>query len=460
MKIALPIAPRLSAGAARLRRAAPPEDAGDWAPEPAWAELRAGRAPVSASHRSRTEPVVIAFDQPSLRTSLVMVLLLVVAARLAMWAFGRVDNLLLTLLLAWLFAIAMDPPIRVLQRHGIRRRSLAVGLVMFAGLGILASFIAIFGGALFSQLAGLATSLPGLVQEWIRWINETFDLDFDPTGLSTDLQANATQIATIASNLAGGVVGVLTTIAGAIFQIAAIVLFAYYLAADGPRLRRLIGSWLPHDSQRVFVTVWDTTVSKTGGFVVSKLLLSVISAFAHGALFAGLDVPFWIPWALWVGFTSQFIPTVGTYIGVALPVLATVFTSPWNAAIIVIYATVYQQLENYILIPRISRRTMDIHPAVAFGSVLFGFALFGWVGGLVAIPLTAAILSVISAYGRPYELIPELAEPAPAGPVLFGPDRDPLEREADSGGGQAPGAHAAAPPPTSTNNRVTGAVDA
>lgn len=351
--------------------------------------------------------MVITFDQSSLRSSVILVLLLVFAARLATWAFGRVNNLLLMLLLAWLVAIALEPPVGALVRHGMRR-GVAVGLVMFGGFVLLAGSVAAFGGAFFSQMAGLAVSIPGLARDFVEWLNSTFGLTFDPEALYSTLRGNTSQIATFATNLAGGIVGVITSIAGAIFQIAATALFAYYLAADGPRLRRAIGSLLPHESQRVFVNVWQTTLTKTGGFVVSKMLLAGVSTFAHGVLFALIGVTFWLPWAIWVGFTSQFIPTVGTYIAVALPVLATVFTSPWHALIILIYATVYQQVENYILIPRVSRRTMDIHPAVAFGSVLFGFALFGWVGGLVAIPLTAAILSVMSAYGRRYELIPEL----------------------------------------------------
>lgn len=56
--------------------------------------------------------------------------------------------------------------------------------------------------------------------------------------------------------------------------------------------------------------------SKTGGLVVSKLLLSLIAALAHGVLYFVLDAPFWLPMALWVGLTSQSIPTIGTYLGI------------------------------------------------------------------------------------------------------------------------------------------------
>ena len=82
---------------------------------------------------------------------------------------------------------------------------------------------------------------------------------------------------------------------------------------------------------------------------------------------------------------------------------------PINALWIVVFATVYQQLENYVFTPRISRRTMDVHPAVALGSVIAGAALFGPVGALIGIPLAAAALSIIDTFTHRHELLPELA---------------------------------------------------
>jgi predicted PurR-regulated permease PerM len=372
---------------------------------------------------ARRTPILIAFDNAQLRRSVLLIILLFVLARLGMWAFGRIDQLLLAVLLAWLLAISMEPAIRPLAARGVRRGA-AVGIVMIGGVLLVAGLVAAFGGAFFSQMADLARALPGLAQRGVIWLNETFSLTFDPDALANTLNTNTSQIANIATQLAGGVVGIIGGLAAWVFQLATVALFAYYLAADGPRLRRAIGRLLPSSQQRVFVTVWDTAVTKTGGYVVSKALLALISTLAHAIAFSWLDVPFWLPMALWVGVTSQFLPVVGTYLGIALPVLATVFTHPWDALAIIIFATLYQQLENYILVPRISRRTMDIHPAVAFASVVAGIAMFGWIGGLVAIPLTAAAISVISAYGHRYELIPELGEieareeAAPGGPPV------------------------------------------
>ena len=81
--------------------------------------------------------------------------------------------------------------------------------------------------------------------------------------------------------------------------------------------------------------------------------------------------------ALWVGSISQFLPVVGTYIAGALPVLVAFVDSPPKALVILIFVIIYQQIENYFLLPRITARTMELHPAVAFGSALAGAAVLG-----------------------------------------------------------------------------------
>jgi predicted PurR-regulated permease PerM len=105
-----------------------------------------------------------------------------------------------------------------------------------------------------------------------------------------------------------------------------------------------------------------------------------------------------------VGLVSQFVPTVGTYLAGALPILIAFTHDPWDALWVLCFVVVYQQFENYLLQPRITARTVDIHPAVAFGSVIAGTALLGAVGALVAIPATATLQGFFTAYVRRYEV--------------------------------------------------------
>jgi len=105
-----------------------------------------------------------------------------------------------------------------------------------------------------------------------------------------------------------------------------------------------------------------------------------------------------------VGTASQFIPTVGTYIAGALPLLVAVTSQPLDALWVAMFILVYQQFENYVLQPRITARTMQLHPAVAFGSVIAGAALLGAVGAVVALPFAASLQAFVGTYIRRYEV--------------------------------------------------------
>jgi len=118
--------------------------------------------------------------------------------------------------------------------------------------------------------------------------------------------------------------------------------------------------------------------------------------------------------ALWVGVISQFLPVVGTYIAGALPVLVTFIDSPTKALVVLIFVAVYQQVENYLFLPRITARTMDLHPAVAFGSAIAGAAVLGAVGAILAIPGAAMVQALLSNTGTRHEVIDsELTEIKP-----------------------------------------------
>ena len=107
------------------------------------------------------------------------------------------------------------------------------------------------------------------------------------------------------------------------------------------------------------------------------------------AVFQSLGTAAPVALALWVGIVSQFLPVVGTYLAGVLPVLLTFLDSPLRAAIVLIAIVVYQQVENYVFSPRITARTMEVHPALAFGAALGGAAVLGPSGAILALPAAA-----------------------------------------------------------------------
>ena len=344
---------------------------------------------------------------PWFRRAVILVLVLVVLSKVVMWAFAELTSFWYALFLAFFIGLTLEPLVNTMAARGWRR-GVATMLVMLGFFAIVVAFFALFGGLLTNQLAQLIRSIPSILDSVLNAINQRTGTNYDVQSLLDGIGIGYDDIAKSAANVGLGLLNLLSAAVGLMFSLFTAALFTFYFAADGPRFRRTVASWLSPSQQRTFLTVWDISTQKAGGYVISRVILAAISSLFHGTAFALLGLPYWLPMAMWVGFVSQFIPTIGTYLAGALPiVIALVNGEPITALIVLIVVLVYQQVENYFLAPRVSQSTLKIHPAVAFGSVIVGSALFGAMGALLAIPVVATIQSLISVYGRRYELVHE-----------------------------------------------------
>jgi predicted PurR-regulated permease PerM len=363
-------------------------------------------APQNPTARGQRD-VTISFNTRSVRRSGIVVLLLVAAFLLALWLFSVTSHFLFLILMAWLIAIALEPGIRALIARG-RSRGVSAAIVGGGAVLVIIVLAAVFGGLFFTQIAQFVDSIPTIENSIITWANQHLGTKLDPNSVASSLQLDPAHISSWAGSLSGGVFGVVESMSSVLFDLLTIMVFASYFAADGPRFLRTIAATMPPRAQLVFVNVSTITTEKTGGYVVSKIILAGLSAFFHGIFFFAIGVPYWLPFALFVGITAQFIPLVGTYLGIILPVLATVFTDPWKAVAIIVFATIYQQIESYIFTPRVSKKTMDVNPAIALAAVFVGAAIWGPVGALIGIPLAAAGVAILDSYKTSYDLVPEV----------------------------------------------------
>jgi predicted PurR-regulated permease PerM len=241
------------------------------------------------------------------------------------------------------------------------------------------------------------------------WLNETLGTQFDPATLLKQLHLSPQTLAAWGADVAGGVLGVLATVLGGIFSLFTLGLLIFYFSADAPRLKRWVARLLPPQRQEVFLVVWGLAVQKTGGYVAARVVLAAICGGFTAAFLLIIGMPYWLALGVWTGVVAQFVPTVGTYIAIALPVLVGLTSAdPFDGVLALIFALVYQQIENLTIEPKISADAVDMHPAVAFASVLLGAALFGVAGALVAVPIAALLLSLLDIYSRQYELLPQL----------------------------------------------------
>ncbi|MEU0687926.1 AI-2E family transporter [Streptomyces uncialis] len=334
--------------------------------------------------------------------AIVLALGLYASFQLGSWAFHQLTGLLINILIAFFLALAIEPAVSWMASRGMRRGA-ATATVFLGIVVVTAGFVLLMGSMLASQITSIAEDFPKYLDSVINWSNTTFSTELNRVKIQDSL-VRSDWLQKYLQDSATGVLDVSAQVLGGLFQLLTVLLFSFYFAADGPRLRRGVCSVLPPARQSEVLRAWEIAVDKTGGYLYSRGLMAMVSGVAHYVLLQTLGVPYAPALAVWVGLISQFIPTIGTYLAGALPMLIAFTIDPWYALWVLVFVLVYQQFENYLLQPKLTARTVDIHPAVAFGSVIAGTALLGAVGALIAIPAVATLQAFLGAYVKRYDV--------------------------------------------------------
>ena len=337
----------------------------------------------------------------------IRILLIITAWVVLILVVGLARHFLFLILLAWLSAIAAEPAIRWLIRHRWKR-GLATGVVGGSVLVLAIVTLALFGTSMFQQLSQLVQGAPAVVEQVVRQLNSSFGMELDPGEIASKLQLTSDQVQDLAGTYGAGVLGAVESLGSVLIDLLTVVVFAFYIAGAGPRLVQRLAVWMPADRQLMFGELWEIATQKTGGYVASKVILSAVSTAFHAVFFWAIGLPGWLPLALLAGITAQFIPIVGTYIGVLIPGVVALADKPINALWIVLFAIVYQQIESYVFTPRVAEKTMDVNPAIALAAVFLGVAIWGPIGAIIGVPITAVVVAVLDTYGPRHQLVPEL----------------------------------------------------
>ena len=333
----------------------------------------------------------------------------VIATLLGVWAVAQARDIASMLVLSLFFALALVPGVNHLHEKRGWKRGAAVGVVYLAGLVALVTF----GLILIPLLGDLAQRIGENGTQWLtdlnNWTSDTFGVNIVSDQAAKDAVITTDEFLDKWSDqLTGAASGAVTTSISLIFSVATIATFTFYLAADFPRIQRGFLSWFqPERQQRLGWTI-DQSVTQVGGYLYSRLLLTVIngSGFFIVMVLVGLPTNMAIPLAIFGGAVSEFIPNIGTYIGGAIPIALTLAVQGLAQALIVLaYVLIYQQAENYWLSPRISAETMELNGGLAFASALIGGALFGPMGAFMALPVAALIYASIKNYRHDYQVV-------------------------------------------------------
>jgi predicted PurR-regulated permease PerM len=277
------------------------------------------------------------------------------------------------------------------------------------------------------------------VEKLAKWL-KPLGIEVSQEELLKELQTNSDQVISHASDLVGGIFSVTSSILGGLFRWSGIGLFTFYLVAEAPKVRRTVCGVLSPERQQRVLFIWNEAIDQTGGYFYSRLLLAIINGTGMFLVLSLFDVPFAAPLGVFVGVVSAFIPIIGTYIGGAVPVLFGLLTSPEAGIAALAYVIIYQQVENLWLSPRLTAKTMSLHPAVAFAAALIGGALGGILFAFLALPAAGVLQAAFRAYGRRYAVVQdELTEDMQpqVGPGLVARVRKQIKELRDDKEGQA-----------------------
>lgn len=320
-------------------------------------------------------------------------------------SFPAISWILADIIISAFLALAMDPIITWLTKRTRCRRTIITACTWTVIILIMTGLIILFGSMFINQITGLVKSMPSTYSSLQDAISGRFSYTLPSMNTLLDAMKHNLQTEDV-SSIAGTAIGTVSSIGHGFLSLMMIIILTYYIAAYQNTIAITICSRIRENGQRRFLKTWYVISGQISAFLYSRIILAIANSIVLSIIMIILHIPYWLPLSIFCGIVSQFIPTIGTYIGGALPVLSTFGSNGVKTAIIIlIYIIIYQQFENLILSPLVSRKTMDINPAIALLAVFIFGALFGALGAFIALPITGALQTMMTLYTKKHDVI-------------------------------------------------------
>ncbi len=309
-------------------------------------------------------------------------------------ALASASQVFVLIIISLFFAVGLNPAVTYFERRNIKRGyavSIVVGnVLLFVGL-----FIWIAIPPLLDQVNSLVNNAPQLVNDLK---NNAFLNDLNiKYGVIDSLQSKVDSVIKDGSFVItafGGVVGVgKAVISGVVAGLTILVLTLYFVSSLNNVVN--IGLRLVPASRRDRVAkLTNAIISRTGSFVGGQAIIAAIAALFILCMGLIIDMPYTGPLSMLV-LICGFIPLIGHFIGMSIVTLVSLTDSPRTAIIALASYVIYVQIENYVITPRIMRRSLSLPGLVTIIAALLGTSLLGLVGGLLAVPIAAAVLLIL-----------------------------------------------------------------
>jgi len=296
--------------------------------------------------------------------------------------------------IAAFLAVGLDPVVRFLQRRGLRRGP-AVAIVFAAVIGLFVGFGAIIIPDMVDQATELIDSAPDQIDSLTRtqWINQMNDEYGVIDNLSQQLRDRASNGDTV-MQVFGGVLGAGRAVLSGLASTFTVLILTLYFLASLNAIAEAGYQLVPRSRRERVRALGDEIIRRIGGYVAGQVAVATINGVCSFVMMSVLGIPYAAVLAFVVGLIG-LVPLVGATLGAILVVIVGLFQSVQVAVVVAVYYVLYQQVENYVIAPRIMARTVSVPGAVALIAAFGGGALLGVLGALIAIPIAAAILLII-----------------------------------------------------------------
>jgi predicted PurR-regulated permease PerM len=311
-------------------------------------------------------------------------------------AFVSLSTIIIYVIFALFAALGLDPIVRFFERHSVKRPwGIVIVYTVFAL--VMTGILLLVVPALVSQITKFFTNMPQTIADFEKtpfyaWLTSTFGSQV--SSIVDQVQKYLTNPANLAK-IGGGFLNFAVTVGTTISGLIIVLVLSLYFLASLPSIKLAFIRFAPARNRAVVGDLTNHITDSIGGYLMGMVVLagcnSVVAFFLH--LFLGLPYPGIM--AL-LAFAITLIPLVGSVLYWMTATVIALFTGGWVPALIfaVIYL-VYIQLEAYVLTPRVMNKAVSVPGSLVVIGALVGGSLFGLLGALVAIPITASILLII-----------------------------------------------------------------
>lgn len=315
-------------------------------------------------------------------------------AILLMKSLAAASQTFVLIIIALFLAMGLNPTVEFLQNRGLSR-SRAVSTIFALVLIFVAFFAWLVIPPVVSQGADLINRAPELLGQLKE--NSTIASLNNHYGIVDTLQqklSTTTKDGTFIVSAFGGVVGVGKSVLSGTFAALTVLVLTLYFVTSLPMMVQLGLRIVPASRRERVEPLVNAIIARAGAFVGSQIAISILASIFVLILAGviGLPSPFALAMLILI---CGLIPLIGHFIGCSVVTIVALTQSISTGLIALVAYIVYVQIENYVITPRIMRKSLAVPGAVTIIAALVGSSLLGLVGALLAVPLAAAVILIL-----------------------------------------------------------------